>query len=252
MTTVDYFPNLRTHQLKLLVQEIEEAPVPTLSRPLRGRIHVGQVDYLQFFNRFAQLDLEYEELVIDPDFIFLEIPFLNSAIQISASTVKFLRLAATPKREFNCAPRQDHILTPLPHAQVDAGPTLHSFRRLQELELVFGSSEFSYRTLLSSITSIELRKIVLRVMYALNEWTSQRSMQGLDLVDKELCQLVDRLRAVGYRRTLEVELRFARIAIDPGKDGCVKFLPRFEEKGVVTIAGNVRGGQVFYSSALNR
>ena len=36
------------------------------------------------------------------------------------------------------------------------------------------------------------------------------------LVDKRLCGLVDRLCAMGYRHTLEVELRLMGIGDDPG------------------------------------
>lgn len=73
------------------------------------------------------------------------------------------------------------------------------------------------------------------------------------MVDENLCDLVDRLRVLGYRHTLEVELRFHRVEVDPVEVGSLKFLPRFEEKGVVIITDAVDDGRrVYYSSALNR
>jgi len=62
-------------------------------------------------------------------------------------------------------------------------------------------------------------------------------------MDKELCGLVDRLYGMGYCHTLEVELRLGKLGQvqnfrgdDPGGYDFTKFLPRFREKGVVTIA----------------
>ena len=128
---------------------------------------------------------------------------------------------------------------------------IYNFKELQELELRFGLAVFPYRVLLSSITSTQLRKIVLRVLYPLNRYISQREIQGLAVVDTNLCDMVDRLRVAGYRHTLEVELRFTKVGIDPVRDRCVKLLPEFEEKGVVIItAEGDDGDRVYYSSAL--
>ena len=60
-------------------------------------------------------------------------------------------------------------------------------------------------------------------------------MEGWTLIDKQLCGLVDRLRAAGYRHTLEAELRLTGIRDDPGKYYFTEFLPEFREKGLVTI-----------------
>jgi len=99
---VDYFPNIRTLQLCSFVLEPDEGPVPPLSQPFRGKLHVWcfRWDRLEFFDRFAKLDLEYEELVITPFTLFANEmeEFLESALQTSTSTVKFLRLHA----EFEC------------------------------------------------------------------------------------------------------------------------------------------------------
>ena len=93
---VNYFPNITTLGLRFPIPAHEKNPVPSLSRPLRGKLHVcGTHHHLKFFSQFAKLELEYEELVIDSLFgSFMETKYLESIIQISASTVKFLRLTA--------------------------------------------------------------------------------------------------------------------------------------------------------------
>lgn len=55
------------------------------------------------------------------------------------------------------------------------------------------------------------------------------------MVDKRLCGLVNWLRMAGYRHTLKAELRF--LALRRNHEGCKfsEFLPKFREKGVVTI-----------------
>jgi len=93
VTLVDYFPNIRSLQLRVFMLGPDERPVPSLSRPLRGklRIHFIQTGPLEFFNHFAKLDLEYEELVID-SFVYVDPSFLESALKVSTDTVKSLRI----------------------------------------------------------------------------------------------------------------------------------------------------------------
>ena len=99
---VDYFPNITTLELDSFVLRPDKGPVPPQSRPFRGKIHLhAQAHFLEFFDRFAKLDLEYEELVIDtPLFIFKETEFVESALRVGASTVKFLRLTAELECEY--------------------------------------------------------------------------------------------------------------------------------------------------------
>ena len=87
---VNYFPNITTLRLDSFVLEPDESPVPPLSRPLRGKLCVFDVQPgdLEFFNRFFQLSLEYEELVIDDSLSV----FTETILQMSPSTIKFLRL----------------------------------------------------------------------------------------------------------------------------------------------------------------
>ena len=96
VTLVDYFPNITSLQLRSFTLEPDDGPVPSLSRPLRGKVHIHhlQSDFLEFLDRFAKLDLEYEELVIGTSTLFMKTKFVASALQISTGTVKFLRLTA--------------------------------------------------------------------------------------------------------------------------------------------------------------
>ena len=96
VTLVDYFPNLKSLHLRSFWVEPDEGPVPPLSRPLRGGIHFHDLSPrgLEFFDRFAKLDLEYEELVVNST-TSTETRLVEGPLQISPSTVKFLRLTFT-------------------------------------------------------------------------------------------------------------------------------------------------------------
>jgi len=100
VTLVDYFPNITTLRLSAFTLIPNEGPVPPLSRPLRGKLHVRQSDSrcLEFVNRLAKLDLEYEGLVFESP-VAVEAKFLETILRISASTVKYLRLDSAIRRE---------------------------------------------------------------------------------------------------------------------------------------------------------
>jgi len=111
VTLVDYFPNITTLRLSMLTMDPDEGPVPSLSRPLRGKIclcyiHPGCVE---FFNRLAGLDPEYEELVIEtcPS---MDTKLLESILQFGASAVKYLRLTTQLQREYPNTPRLHYAL----------------------------------------------------------------------------------------------------------------------------------------------
>ena len=108
--------------------------------------------------------------------------------------------------------------------------TIYDFQKLQELELKVSLPKPSYKILLSSISSAELRKIIFLVWpeihWLLEAWVP---------IDEQLCGLADRLRAMGCRHTLEVELRVKEAGGDPKSYDLTKVLPKFREKGVVTI-----------------
>ena len=127
--------------------------------------------------------------------------------------------------------------------------TIHGFQQLQELELAIICPKDFHEALISSITSPELQKIIFRVGHTLNPIAPPVGLDGWTSMDEHLCGFVDRLRRAGHRHTLNVELRFWESTGDPGHLGFTTVLPKFKEKGVVTIIEVDRGGRVFYSSA---
>ena len=101
---VDYFPNITSLQLGWLSRlEPDEGPFPLLSQPLRGRIHICPPlpHCLEFIDRFAKLDQEYEELVIDSATVALRTEYLERILQFSAGTVKHLRLLGELDRDYS-------------------------------------------------------------------------------------------------------------------------------------------------------
>ena len=90
VTLLDHFPNLTALKFRKFTVSPDEGPVPLLSRPLRGKIYVGflYADCREFFSRFAELDLEYEELVVSS---WMQ---AESVLRLSTGTVKYLRLKA--------------------------------------------------------------------------------------------------------------------------------------------------------------
>ena len=101
VTFVDYFPNIKTLELNLFALRPGGGPNPSLSRPLRGKLHAYEVrdSCLEFFNRFATLDLEYEELVINSVGIFHKTKSAESILRLSPRTVKVLTLTDTLERK---------------------------------------------------------------------------------------------------------------------------------------------------------
>ena len=72
----------------------------------------------------------------------------------------------------------------------------------------------------------------------------------LVFIDKQLCRLVDRLSAMGYRHTLEAQGRVKTVG---GREyDFTKILPEFREKGVVTVVDAGDNCRVLYSSAHGR
>ena len=98
--------------------------------------------------------------------------------------------------------------------------------------------------ILSSITSLELRKIIFTTDTTYN-WGIQPS------IDRQLCELVDRLRVMGHRHTLEVEFRMMADGDGHGDCEFSKLLSEFRERGVVTIIDEGNGDRLLYSSACN-
>ena len=127
--------------------------------------------------------------------------------------------------------------------------TIRDFRQLRELELVTSRPRSPHRVIISSITSIELRKIIFPMRHTYNRmFFVQHVDLDWGLVDEQLCGLVDRLRATGYRHTLEVELQLTVAEGDPGDWDYTRFLPGFREKGAVTIVDAARDNLLLHSS----
>lgn len=110
------------------------------------------------------------------------------------------------------------------------------------------SPSSSHTTLFSSITSIELRKIVFRVERMFDWKVFPHGLWWWTVVGGRLCALVDRLLAAGYRHSLEVELRLMKVVHYPGEYDFRNLMSRFREKGVVTIIDTVHGDRVLHSS----
>ena len=105
---------------------------------------------------------------------------------------------------------------------------------------------------LSSITSTELRKIIFSATNANHYWILSRRAEDWGLVDKQMCELVNQLSAMGYRRTLEAELRFINPTGNLEINDYTRFLPGFREKGVVTVVDVARGNRILHCSAHGR
>ena len=241
---VDYFPNIRILQLRLLNLERDNGPIPTLSRPLRGKLYVQCVqDYslelsLEFYNQFAKLEQEYEELTIDPYSLSssAKTKFLDGALQISTATIKLLRLTDEFRGEWpSTTLRLNDVLAQILHALTEGAPTISDFRQLRELELVVIWPSPPHKVPLPSITSTKLRKVVFRVKYVLNSATLAQGRERWALIDEQLRGLVDQLCAAGYPHILEAELRFAKVVGHPVECNLADFLPEFRKKGIVTV-----------------
>lgn len=130
--------------------------------------------------------------------------------------------------------------------------TIRHFRQLRELELEATLPSSTYQALLSSITSAELRKIIIMVRY-MDDWRMfLRRMEPWASIDEWLCELVDRLRAAGHRHTLEVELCFTYAEGDLSEICFTKFFSGFREKGAVAVIDATRGNRALHSSTHNR
>ena len=100
VTLVDYFPNVTTVRLGPFSLNLDEGPVPPLSRPLRGKISIYPLglDSKQFADRLVKLDPKYDELVIK-SILRVETAVVESVLRLSPSTVKYLCLAVEFRRK---------------------------------------------------------------------------------------------------------------------------------------------------------
>ena len=130
--------------------------------------------------------------------------------------------------------------------------TIRDFQQLRELELDVTWS-VPHQAFFSSITSTKLRKVSFPAWYSEAAKILAEQNGGWALIDKQLCGLVDRLRAAGHRHTLEAELRLMGVgddpgSYDPGEHDFAQFLPKLREKGVVTVIDTDHGDRLLHSS----
>ena len=92
----------------------------------------------------------------------------------------------------------------------------------------------TYEAIISSITSINLSKIV----FALPHLTMRLGHPNWMDFDGWISALADKLRKLGNKQTLEVEFRFVPVVSD-----LKGFLPKFRERGRVRIV-DLSNGQV--------
>ena len=232
LTLVDYFPNIVTLRLSPSGLEPDEGPVLPLSRPLRGKLHVSYAtqNCLGLIDRFAMLDLEYAELVVD-SISGAPTEFLGRILRLSPDTVEYLRLTIPFRCEY---PYHASRVSIQPLASDGTTTTIHHFRQLRELEMMITWPSSACKTL-SSITSTELRKIIFPVRY-IHEWNVFTGKMEIHTpIDQQLCELVAQLGRSGYRHTLEVELRLAGTMFGLTDHDFTTLLPEFRKTGVVNI-----------------
>ena len=127
---------------------------------------------------------------------------------------------------------------------IDKYPALSHCRELRELEISLPYMPGDEMTLFSSITSTNLRKIVLPLRYEFGMPLVSCFERYPQALDDCLYQLVQRLRRSGYKHRLE--LAFQTIEV-PDDEVFEEFLPKFREQGRVKLISEV-DGRVFYSS----
>jgi hypothetical protein len=93
-----------TLRIEIFTCDYFESPVPPLSQPLRGEIYIRftEIYWWKFIDQFTMLNQKYERLVLDFGSILVDAKNLESLLRSSASSVKYLQLEATLRREYPC------------------------------------------------------------------------------------------------------------------------------------------------------
>jgi len=111
---------------------------------------------------------------------------------------------------------------------------------LRRLEFLIAYPAKTQRAVISSVTSANFRTVL---------FLPDPKSDGLDVLgshgvrrclDNLMCGLVDKLRTLGHKHTLELEFRFESAKLDPDLD-FRRFLPMFREKGRVRISNKLSG-----------
>jgi len=203
-------------------------PDPTLSRPLRGRLSVGVVwsqgSTRTFVDALRGLRPEYEELVLAKQHGHCVVAAVEDSLKRLTMhgdiCMHVQRLTEMPRSRCNCPPDE-------PPADLSRCP------ELRQPEITTTPPGELERTLISSITPINLQKLV----FLLPSQTPGATFHTLHwaLFDDTICGLVDRLFVAGYKHTLAVEFRTKCAKELEGKVTHGKFLPKFKEKGQVRV-----------------
>ena len=132
---------------------------------IRGKLRIRvEPGFMEFLDRFVELDLKYGKSAINTLSLVVVNPGpVKSALRISASTTKSLRLTTELGCEYPFRTHQSHALTQPSNVQVGVVVTIRDFRKL---ELVVIQPESPNNALPpSSITSTEHRKVIFVVMH---------------------------------------------------------------------------------------
>ena len=237
---IDYFPNLRNLGLSYISFEDDNRDSPPLSRPLHGKLcfYMSQVAAIAAFSGWLSTGprVEYDELVADVG--YFSATHSRRIITACGKSLKRLRLEVCEC--FVSRSMLERRLTGRLRSQVGAPVTLSHFPELRELEFSVLQPTTRHRDTVSSITSVNIRKIIFS--HPLIAATLQALTNNTDWKSFDDCvsALADKLRGLGNKQTLEVELRTGSIVLDPLVDYS-GFLSKFREKGRVSVVDRSSG-----------
>lgn len=203
---IGYFPYLKTLWIFGSSFRLDRLSIPHVSHTLRGRLFIDSSSVGLFVDRFPELRQEYEELTIIS-------PFEPRLAAPSEGSLKHLKIQRC-KRE--------------------TVPDLSRFTELCRLDIFTRHPEEQERNLISSITSMNFRKITLIFSGVDLRWEAFRDDTCWALFDDTICGLADRLRGSGCKHSLEVDF-WTMLQVPEGAEHYWCFLPRFREKGRVRI-----------------
>ncbi|KAF9642982.1 hypothetical protein BDM02DRAFT_3123974, partial [Thelephora ganbajun] len=228
ITLINYFPGLIDLDLRSIKHEADLSPIPLLSRPLRGRLFIGDCSsrdralFKELSRPPPQLDRLSLYKVVAPT-------FYDCIVGAHGGSVKHLQLlggAALYRGAF---------------------PTLSHCQELHRLEISELPPTYDELSLITSITSTNLQKISLPARYQLDCKDDPHRVGYYEAIDGCLCQLVERLRGSGYKHRLDVELWIRESELDDEKVDFKKLLPKFREQGRVKIVERLSDRVVYCS-----
>ncbi|KAF9645588.1 hypothetical protein BDM02DRAFT_3119996 [Thelephora ganbajun] len=203
---IGYFPNLRDLNIFRSSFQVDDLPVPPPPHALRGKLSITFRDMIGFpVDRLVGLKLEYEELE------------MYGGYQT--------RLAAAVRRKLK--------RLGVDRFYPESTPSLSRYPELRQLDIATTYPQQQEWTLISSITSTNLQKLVFSRLVSQHGQNILENPCWISL-DDVVCGLVDRLQASGYKHTLELEFRTNFVGLGDGVHR-EDFLPKFQEKGLIRI-----------------